>query len=100
MFSVCGVMVGLLVEAEAPELEHLWVIANDQAGTALHHGKAEYGDLALRISHAPETERCIALGLVGGALTAGETRPSASIALIISQRTGDPFPSTKVAPRI
>jgi hypothetical protein len=27
--------------------------------------------IALRISHAPETERCIALGLLGVALTAG-----------------------------
>src|SRR5271168_3014866 len=36
------VIVALLVEAQAPELEHLWVFADDQPRAARHHRKADY----------------------------------------------------------
>jgi hypothetical protein len=38
------VIVGLLVEAEAPELEHLWVFADDEPRAARHHWKTNDGN--------------------------------------------------------
>src|ERR1700722_15209450 len=38
------VIVGLLVEAEAPELKHLWVFADDQPCAAREGWKAENGE--------------------------------------------------------
>ena len=35
------VIVGLLVEAQAPELKHLWVFANDEPGTERKRWKAD-----------------------------------------------------------
>jgi hypothetical protein len=36
------VIVGLLAEAQAPELEHLWVFANDQPCTHGQRGKSNH----------------------------------------------------------
>src|SRR5260370_40514297 len=35
------VIVALLVEAQAPQLEHLWVSADDEPCAARHYGKTE-----------------------------------------------------------